>query len=117
MQELMTTRLPKKDTYTISDLYGIAKKCDIFIYKNEILNITNITHPRFIYISSYRGNIAIPFFINNILESLKHPVVLIIASEDYTFPTGNKDLRKNHYKHIQKDIYYMINHKNIKKIC
>lgn len=116
MEELMSTRLPKKDKYERKDLYGIARKCDIFVHNSQILNISGKQHPRFIFISALLGNITLPFFINNVLSKLSNPVTLIIASEDYTFPNGNKDSRINLYKDLQSEVYYVINHPLVEKI-
>ena len=60
--------------------------------------------PNTIFLSSYMGFITIPFFINHVLPTLQHPVTLIIASEDYTFPTGKGDVRLNFYATIQDKI-------------
>ena len=64
--ELMSTRLAKKDVYSIEDLTGLSKKCDVFICKTQILYLNNISNPRYYFISMFTC-IGIFFFIQNIL--------------------------------------------------
>ena len=112
--EIHNTRLIKKSSYNLNDLHGISKKCDWFIYNEKILK--NNIIPKIIFITNYTGRISIPFFYHKILNTLKNPIILIIASEDNTFPKGIGDLRCNFFKNFQKEINILINHKNIKKI-
>jgi hypothetical protein len=98
--EIMNTRLAKRDKYTIQNLTGLSKKCDWFINGNQLLKITNDT-PRIIFLTGYRGNSGIKYLVNTLLTEIKQPFLLIIASEDYTFPSGNGDLRCNQYKDCQ----------------
>ena len=43
------------------------------------------------------GNITITHFVNNILPTITWDIKIIIASEDYTFPKGDKDSRHSFY--------------------
>ncbi len=96
----MNTRLKKLDSYTISDLNGISKKCDWFINGNQLLKL-NTGEPKTIFLTAYRGNAGIKYLVNNLLSQIKSPFILIIASEDYTFPAGKGDVRYNIYKDCQ----------------
>ncbi len=100
----MNTRLCKLETYKVRDLTGISRRCDWFIHDHQLLNITNTLTPNTIFISAYRGYNAFPYFYNKLFPDLTTPFVLIIASEDYTFPTGKLDLRANFYHSMQKEI-------------
>ena len=117
LSELMSTRLQKKDIYTISDLTGLSKKCDVFIHKNKVLLVNNISNPRYYFISMY-SPLTIFYFIQHVLPTLTYPIILILASEDYTFPTGKKDVRFNYFKSkINQDLAYkLIDHPMIKRI-
>jgi hypothetical protein len=98
--EIMNTRLPKKHSYSYNDLSGIAKRCDYFIHMNQMINHHNIEKPRTIFISTYMGQTTLLFFIDNILPLVTSPCVLVIASEDYTFPNSTGDSRVHtHYFH------------------
>ena len=115
--ELMSTRLAKKDVYSIEDLTGLSKKCDVFICKTQILYLNNISNPRYYFISMFTC-IGIFFFIQHILPTLTYPIILILASEDITFPTGKKDVRYKNFKSQseQQLIKSMIDHPMIKRI-
>ena len=102
--EVMNTRLRKLPTYGIEDLTGIARRCDWFIHDTQHLNITNTQTPRTIFISGYHGYKAFPFFYKMIFPTIRNPFVLIIASEDVSFPRGTLDLRINYYGPFQKEI-------------
>jgi len=112
--EIMNTRLPKKQIYQFCDLIGISKKCDWFIHLNRILKKTDI--PSTIFLSNYQGRITIPFFYHKVLPLINNKIILIIASEDYTFPTGKGDTRANFYESNQELIFNLINHPKIKRI-
>jgi len=103
----MNTRLAKRDTYTIQNLSGLAKKCDWFINGNQLLKMKN-DNPRIIFLTAYRGNSGIKYLVHTLLSEIKQPFVLIIASEDYTFPSGNGDLRFNQYNDCQDIIKNLI---------
>lgn len=109
--ELMNTRLLKRNIYQINDLSGLSKKCDWFICQNQILNITNTEFPKFIFLSAYNGNIGIKYFVLNLLEKITSPFILIIASEDHTFPTGKGDKRCNVYLNSQEYIKTLMQNK------
>ena len=113
-REIMNTRLPKKNIYQIEDLIGISKRCDWFIHHNQILKQKEI--PNIIFLSNYQGKITIPFFYNKVLPHIDNKIILIIASEDYTFPSGNGDSRGNFYGQNQNLIQNLINHSKIKRI-
>ena len=104
----MNTRLMKRLIYTINNLTGIAKKCDWFINGYQILKL-NDNEPRIIFLTAHRGNTGIKNLMNNLISQIKSPFILIIASEDYTFPTGKGDLRySNYYKNCEKLIQKLI---------
>lgn len=103
----MNTRLEKRDVYSKEQLHGIAARCDWFVHNGQVLAKTKI--PKTIFISSHR-RVTLPFFITRVLPILQSPVVLVIASEDYTFPSGLKDARyKDVYAGYQLHIWDMIN--------
>ena len=113
----MCTRiLPQKDTYVKTDLYGLSLKCDWFIHKTDIINITDTKSPKYIYLLNRMGYITIPFFVNTVLPSIIDPIVVIIAGDDFTFPMGDKDDRDNFYHDIQHIVNILINSTIITKI-
>jgi hypothetical protein len=95
----MNTRLAKRDSYTPETLTGLAKRCDWFVHNTQL--VKNTDTPRTVFISGYRGYNAFPFFITRVLPLIQNPFVLIIASEDHTWPRGHLDLRANYYAHCQ----------------
>ena len=100
----MNTRLPKlRNNYKNTDLRGLSAKCDMFIFKNEVIKKKEI--PKIIFISAYYGEIGVEYFIDNILPSLSNKFNLIIGSEDYSFPYGIYDVRKNQYAHLENKIF------------
>jgi hypothetical protein len=117
VSELMSTRLQKKDVYSIEDLTGLSKKCDVFIHKTQILPVKNISNPRYYFVSMY-SSLTIFHFIQHVLPTLIYPIILILASEDYTFPTGKKDVRYNYFRSEtnQQLVDKMIHHPMIKRI-
>ena len=118
-RECMTTRLAKKNTYTINDLFGIAKRCDWFIYHNGFINCTDdifTSPPRNIFISAYNGRESLSRFINIYLPQLKSPFTLIIAGDDFTFPLGTGDLRENYYSDMQDSIQDLLENPLLEKI-
>ena len=115
-REILCTRLAKYDEYDISKLNGLALKCDWFIHETQIVNITSTDKPKYIFISNFLGNITIPYFVNNILPNINHSIIIIIASEDYTFPKGDKDCRDNFYYDKQDIVYTLINSIYVKRI-
>jgi hypothetical protein len=113
--ELMSTRLSKADSYTVESLTGLARRCDWFINGNELVKNTS-SDPKTIFLTAYRGNTGIPFLVSSVVPTLKSSVVLIIASEDYTFPHGLGDVRSNMYIHCQPEIEFLLNSKLISHI-
>ena len=114
--EIMSTRLEKYDIYDIDKLTGLALKCDRFLHGSNIINITNTDKPKIFFLSNYCGNITIPYFVNNILPNINWTIKVIIASEDFTFPKGDKDFRTNFYHDKQDIVYNLINNKYVKYI-
>jgi len=111
--EIMSTRLIKKDIYEISDLTGLAKKCDWFISNEQIINISNTANPRVVFMTAYRGHAVLKYFVNSVLKTISNPFVLIFASDDYTFPSGNGDKRWNVYASIKEEIATLLNNDNL----
>ena len=106
----MNTRLTKRNIYTQNDLTGISKRCDWFINGTQLLQINNDNDPQYIFLTAYNGNIGIKHLVNTIIGQLKTPFVLIIASEDYTFPSGKGDVRANIYNDCQDLIQILTGH-------
>ena len=105
--EIMNTRLPKyKDKYKITDLKGLSSKCDMFIFRDQV--IKKKENPKTIFITAYCGGIGVEFFIDNVLPLLNNKFNLIIGSEDYTFPYGIYDVRKNQYAHLEHKIFEIL---------
>lgn len=102
--EIMSTRLIKKDIYEISDLTGLSQKCDWFISNEQILNIAKTDNPKVIFMTSYKGYAVLKYFLNSVLKTISNPFILIIASEDYTFPSGTGDKRWNMYTNLKNEI-------------
>lgn len=100
--EIMQTRLVKLDIYEKKDLTGISQKCDWFINGTQLLKL-NDTEPKTIFLSAYRGGAGIKHLTTVLLPTIVSRFVLIVASEDYTFPAGNGDIRHNEYKDC--DVY------------
>jgi len=114
--EIMNTRLFKMDCYKSTDLTGIAKKCDWFLHSDQIIKIQNTSTPKTIFLSNYKGYIAFPIFMEDVLPFLTSPFILIIASEDATFPTGCGEKRYNHFAQSQNDIKILLDNQNLIKI-
>lgn len=114
--DIMNTRLPKKSSYQLNDLIGISSRCDWFISGHTLLK--KIEHPRYIFISLLHGIKTILYFINTILPTLQTQCVLILASEDYTFPNALGDVRvlcypMYNYKLIKNEINQLFTHSMI----
>ena len=120
-KESMVTRQKEKESYEVNDLIGIAQKCDWFVYHNGYLNITNTDNPKTIYISSsyvflpYNGGHSLQYFMDNLLHLLKFKFNLIIAGNDFTFPSGIGDERKNCYFDKQELISFLLNNPLLNK--
>ncbi len=106
----MNTRLIKKKVYEKSDLTGLCKRCDWFINGNQL--IKNKDNPQTIFITGMTGNRGIKYFVDKLLPKLNN-IILIIASEDYTFPLGKGDLRRNMYEDCQNHIQILLDSESI----
>ena len=109
--EIMQTRLEIKDIYTVADLKGIAGRCDWFINGNQFINITNTDAPKTIFLTGKKGTPGIAVLVGYLLPKINNEFVLIIASEDYTFPTGKGDVRFENYKYCQAEIQQLFDSK------
>jgi len=105
--EIMNTRLKKHIIYKPENLTGLAKKCDWFINGNQLLKL-NTRQPKTIFLTAYRGNAGIKHLVTKLLSQINSAFVLIIASEDYTFPTGKGDIRKNIYRYCKNLLYELL---------
>lgn len=114
--EIMNTRLPKKNSYNQKDLMGLSKRCDWFIHLDQCINITNTSNPKNIFMSNLRGDFTFPFFVKNILPNLTQSFNLIIASEDYSFPSGTEDARAQFYKFNDENVQLILNNPIAKRI-
>lgn len=107
----MSTRLPKLCAYDIDSLSGLAKRCDWFINGSQVIT-KDISNPKTIFITAYKGSEGI-LHLAKILNEIPSRFVLIIASEDFTFPTGNGDFRNNIYEKIRDTVNFIINRPKI----
>lgn len=115
--EFLSTRLPKQQKYSKSDLFGLSRCCDWFIFGNQIIYNVPTDTPKSIFISSYQIVTNVRFFVNRILPNIVIPVKLIIGSEDVSFPKGIHDVRyEQSVRSIQKSIDIMMQSKMIKHI-
>lgn len=114
--EMMNTRIIRKDLYSIDDIQGVARLCDWFISAEQFINISNTDTPKLIFISGMSGAKSISYFVEKILPSIQNKVNIIIASEDNTFPYGRGDVRGNFYFSCQHNIANMLNSPHIDKI-
>jgi len=101
---VMCTRLPKLPEYQISDLTGLAARCDWFINGSQLVNITNTEAPTTIFLTGYCGGAGIDYLATQLLPKLTARFILIVASEDYTFPNGTGDSRNKTYSQVQDQI-------------
>lgn len=92
-QQVMCTRLPNKYDQIMSSVSGLAARCDWLINGKQVLNITNTQEPRTIFINGFRGGVGVNHLAMQLLHRLTTRFVLIIASEDHTFPHGKGDAR------------------------
>jgi len=111
--QVMSTRLEKRNTYERHELTGLSKKCDWFINGTQLVNISNILHPNFIFLTAFRGRIGVQYLVKELLPTILSKFILIIASEDYTFPYGKGDIRWNEYLHVQEDIKILLESQKI----
>ncbi len=115
-KESMSTRQTKKDNYTVNDLIGLARKCDWFVYHSGHVNVRNTDDPRYIFLSSYRGGESLEYFMKTVLPLVRSKFNLIIAGDDFTFPSGKGDARENLYEGKQKLIQTLLENKYLSKI-
>jgi len=104
---VMCTRLPKMPIYRKENLSGLAARCDWFINGRQLLNVTNTETPRTIFVTGYRGGQGINYLAMQLLPKLTTRFVLIVASEDHTFPHSKGDARPQaviEYKRSQSQI-------------
>jgi hypothetical protein len=88
----------------LEEIWGLAKKCDWFIHIDQVINLGNTQTPKTIFLYTKEGEVTFKFFIYNILPNIKNTFNLIIGGDDYTFPSGKGDVRKNLYKDLQHEI-------------
>jgi GR25 family glycosyltransferase involved in LPS biosynthesis len=115
-KESMSTRQVKKDNYTVNDLIGVARKCDLFVYHSGHVRVTNTADPRHIFVSSYRGGESLEYFMKIVLPLVKSKFNLIIAGDDFTFPNGTGDIRENLYADKQPLIQTLLENQYLGKI-
>lgn len=115
-KEPMSTRQVKKDTYIVNDLIGIARKCDWFVYHSGHVRVKNTNNPRHIFLSSYRGGKSLEYFMKTVLPLVKSKFNLIIAGDDFTFPSGKGDVRENLYADKQSLIQTLLENQYLEKI-
>jgi hypothetical protein len=108
MTSVMSTRLTKRDIYELHELTGLSRKCDWFINGTQLINITNTQDPKFIFLTAYKGGVGINYLVKDLLPTILSKFILIIASEDYTFPYGTGDVRHNEYKGSQEFINILL---------
>lgn len=101
--EIQATRLIKRDTYRSADITGLAARCDWFVCRRELL-ILRGGDPKVIFLSNFHGDQGFPYFYECVLPHIRTPFVLVIASEDYTFPTGSGDARHTLFEAVQPQI-------------
>lgn len=87
------------------DIWGLAKRCDWFIHLDQVVNLSNTSSPNTIFVCSKVGDVTLSFFIRDILPTIQNMFNLIISGDDYSFPSGSGDVRKNHYINLQNEIY------------
>ena len=112
-KEIMNTRLPKLDVYTVDSLLGLSRRCDWFINGKQLVNISNTNKPKIIFLTAYKGDVGIKYLVNKLLPTLTSKFVLIIASEDYTFPFGLGDVRLNMYRSVLPQIEQLVNYPHL----
>ena len=118
--EIMSTRIQKRYSYHKRHLCGIAKYCDWFCFYDRLSNITKTDEPKIVFLSHFAISLetkeeSILYFITNHLPKIKNKFILIIASDDASFPTG-KGNSFNYYENIQEHVNKLINHEMIIKI-
>jgi hypothetical protein len=114
--EIMNTRVIQKDNLNIENLTGISKRCDWLINGETLLNITNTDRPGTIFIVAYKGGLGVKYLANHLLPNINSPFILIVASTDYTFPSGSGDVRLKEYANSQESIQIILESTKIKHI-
>lgn len=112
----MNTRLVKRPHYTAEQLTGIARLCDWFVFMRQLVRIKPTETPRTIFLSTYEADTGFPYFVTKILPMLTQPFVLVMASEDYTFPRGHLDKRHNFYTHFQHHVDTLLSHELVLRV-
>jgi hypothetical protein len=112
--ELMSTRVRKQGDYTEKDLHGISKRCDWFIDEVNLIKKKEI--PKTIFLSS-KSFLSFGFFVDKLLPTLKEDFVLVIGSEDSTFPSGDKECRKVYMTAENKKKYSKLMENKYLKCC
>lgn len=102
--ELMNTRIENKDSYTKDDIHGLAGLCDWFLHARSLIKLRDTENPKTIFLSAINGFTSVPYFLYSLLPNLKEKIIVILASEDATFPYGTGDIRSNYYIDSQKEI-------------
>ncbi len=90
--EWHSTRLDKRDTYELHELTGIAARCDWFVHGTVVRKRT-ANAPKTCFISTYLARTTFAFFTQHVLPTLTAPLIVVLASEDATFPCGTGDAR------------------------
>lgn len=91
--ELMRTRLVKRNRYRKSELTGLSSKCDWFVSSGQIIKSNETSEPRSIFVSQFKSQNNLHFFYYQVLPLIKNKFILILASEDITYPLGIGDCR------------------------
>ena len=95
---------------------GLAKHIDIIVlHQNKIIYNTPIELAKTIFINTRLKDKLIVYFIDHLLPKLTHPINVIIAGEDYTFP-NNTDLRMKCIGHRTHDFKRLGSHPFIHKL-
>lgn len=111
--ELMNTRMFK---WRMGQHGGLASHIDIiFININKIIYNKPLHEAKTIFIHTRLKHILITKFVNTMLDKLVHPVNIVIAGEDCTFPI-NIDARYRRDCISKDDLKKILEHKYINKI-
>jgi len=111
--ELLNTRMFNWKDGHVS---GLAKHMDIIVlHQNKNIYNTSIELAKTILINTRLKDKMIIYFIDNILPQLTHPINLIIAGEDYTFP-NNTDKRMGGIHHRVQEFKRLGTHPMIHKM-
>lgn len=111
--QVHSTRLAKT-SYTLENLTGLAARCDWFVHRDSVLK--RRSPPQTVFISAWAGQVAVPFFVEQLLPTLSEPVRVVVASEDHTFPFGIGDVRKHLYANCQPQIERMLASTTVERV-